>query len=171
MRSLPAAFVGFFFIVCSCAASTDLSGTWVIDLKASTSPEALLKRLQIPFVQRRLAASIKIQAVYQQSPTLLVITARGPGFSRTEKLPFNGPPESRTEEITGSYTIQSRWSADGTQLNSTYNFRTKDGKTATLVIKRSLADAGNTLVLDQTVREEGVSQKWEVRRIWRKSAK
>src|SRR5580704_5024894 len=104
-------FFCLFLIVCSCEASTNFSGSWAIDLKASTSPDSLLKRLQIPFVQRRFAASMKIEAVYKQSPDQLVIRARGPGFSRTEQIQINGPPEARKEELTGPYTIQTRWSA------------------------------------------------------------
>jgi hypothetical protein len=147
MRFL-APFFCLFLIVCSCEASANFSGSWAIDLKASTSPDSLLKRLQIPFVQRRFAASMKIEAVYKQSPDQLVIRARGSGFSRTEQIQINGPPEARTEKITGPYTIQTRWSAAGTQLITTYNFRTKDGKNAILIINRSLTDAGATLVLN-----------------------
>ncbi len=168
MRSVAAVLCGFFLTVCSCVASTDFSGSWAIDLKASTSPDSLLKRLQIPLVQRHLAASIKIEAVYTQSPELLVIATRAPGFSRTENLRFNGPVESRSEQITGPYTMQTRWSADGTQLITSYHFRTKDGKNASLVVNRGLTDGGATLVLDATMRVEGESQKWVVRRIWRK---
>jgi hypothetical protein len=158
-------------MVCSSAASTDFSGTWALDLKASTSPDSILKRLQIPLLQRRLAARIKLEAVYRQSPNLLVVISRGSGFSRTEQIRLNGPPESRTEALTGSYTIQTRCSADGDQLITTYHFRVKDGKTASLVIKRKLTDAGTTLVLNGTMRVEGEPQEWLIQRIWRKSAK
>jgi hypothetical protein len=171
MRFVASVLSGFFLIVFSCAASTDFSGTWDLDLKASTSPDSLLQRLQISPIQRRLAARMKIEAVYRQSPDQLVIIARGSGFSRTEQIHFTGPPESRKEEMTGSYIIQTRWSADGTQLITTYNFRLKDGKKASLVIKRKLTDAGTTLVLNQTMHVEGEPQKWEVQRIWRKRAK
>jgi hypothetical protein len=171
MRFLASVLTGFFLIVCSSAASTNFSGTWTLDLKASTSPDSVLKRLEIPPIQRRLAARMKIQAIYRQLPDQLVIVARGSGFSRTERLLFNRPPESRTEQMTGTYTIQTRWSADDTQLISTYNFRLKDGKNASLVIKRKLTDSGTTIVLDQTMRVEGEPQKWEVQRIWHKAAK
>jgi hypothetical protein len=170
MRFLLAFLSCFFLIIFSCEAYANFSGSWAIDLKASTSPESLLKRLQIPFVQRRLAASIKIEAVYKQSPEQLVIRASGPGFSRTEQIQINGPPEARTEKIIGSYTIQTRWSAAGSQLITTYNFRTKDGKNAVLIVNRSLADAGATLVLNGTMQVEGEPQKWVVRRVWRKVA-
>jgi hypothetical protein len=99
MRLLEAVFSALFLIACSCSASADFSGIWAIDLKASTSPDALLKRLQIPLIQRRLAASLKIKAVYRQSQDLLTVDARGPGFSRTEQIPFNEPP-TRSEQIT-----------------------------------------------------------------------
>jgi len=142
-----------------------------LDLKASSSPELLLKRLEISPLHRRLAARMKLEAVYRQSPDLLVIISRGSGFSRTEKLHFDGPPESRTEAMTGSYTIQTRWSADGAQLTTTYKFRLKDGRNASLVIKRKLTDAGTTLVLHETMHVEGEPQNWVVQRIWRKTAK
>jgi hypothetical protein len=171
VRLLASALCVVLLIVCSSAASTDFSGTWALDLKASTSPDSLLKRLQIPLIQRRLAARIKLEAVYKQSPNLLVIVSRGSGFSRTEEIRLNGPPESRTEAITGPYTIQTRWSADGGQLITTYHFRVKDGKTASLVIKRKLADAGTTLIQNGTMHVEGEPQAWLVQRIWRKSAK
>jgi hypothetical protein len=158
-------------MVCSSAASSDFSGTWSLDLKASTSPDSLLKRLQIPLIQRRLADRIKLEAVYKQSPDLLTIISRGPGFSRTEEIRLKGPPESRTEALTGPYTIQTRWSTDGNQLITTYHFRVKDGKAASLVIKRNLTDGGATLVQNGTMSVEGESQKWVVQRIWRKSAK
>jgi hypothetical protein len=171
VRLLASALCVVLSIVCSSAASTDFSGTWALDLKASTSPDSLLKRLQIPPIQRHLAAKIKLEAVYRQSPNLLVIISRGSGFSRTEQIRLNGPPESRTEAMTGSYTIQTRWSADGAQLITTYHFRLKDGKTASLVIKRELTDAGTTLVLNGTMRVEAEPQEWLVQRVWRKSAK
>jgi hypothetical protein len=168
MRACFAALFVLCSIVCQSIAATDFSGNWAIDLKASTSPDALLKRLHIPFIQRRLAGSIQIEAVYKQTAKMLVIVARGPGFSRTEQLSFNGPPESRTEELTGPYTLQSRWSPDGAQLVTTYNFRTKDGKNASLVSKRKLSEAGASLVLTNTMHVEGESQNWVVRRVWRK---
>ena|ERR1700759_4644197 len=170
MRPLPSALCVLFLIVCSSAASTDFSGTWDLDLKASTSPDSLLKRLQISSIHRRLAAHMKLKAVYRQTPDLLVIISKGSGFSRTEELHLNGPAESRTEAMTGSYTIQTHRSAGGAQLISTYRFRLKDGKNASLIIKRKVTDAGSTLILDETMRVEGEPQNWAVQRIWRKSA-
>jgi hypothetical protein len=59
MRALLAVCLGLFGLTWAACASIDLSGTWVLDLKTSDSTEALMKRLGIPAVQRRLAASIK----------------------------------------------------------------------------------------------------------------
>jgi hypothetical protein len=170
MRFLASALSVLFLIVCSSVASTNFSGTWDLDLKASTSSDLLLKRLQISSIHRRFAARMKLKAVYRQTPNLLVIISRGSGFSRTEELHLNGQTESRTEAMTGSYTIKTHWSADGAQLITTYNFRLKDGKNARLVIKRKISDAGSTLVLDETMRVEGESQNWTVQRVWRRNA-
>ena len=88
MRLLAAVFSDLFLIVGLCFASADFSGLWATDLKALTSSEALLKRLQIPLIQRRLAASLKIKAVYRQSQDLLTVDARGPSFFPHRTDPF-----------------------------------------------------------------------------------
>jgi hypothetical protein len=56
------------------------------------------------------------------------------------------------------------WAIDLT----TYSFRTKDGKNASLIIKRKLTEAGASLVLTNTMHVEGEPQKWVVERVWRK---
>ena len=171
MRFLAFALCIFFLIVCSSAASTDFSGTWVLDLRASTSPDALLKRLQISSIHRRPAAHMKLKAVYRQTPDLLVIISRGSGFSRTEQLHFNGPPESRTEALAGvvynsDTLINRRRSTDhNVQLSP------EGRKKCESSYQTKVTDAGTTLALDETMRVEGEAQSWAVQRIWRKSAK
>ena len=47
-------------------------------------PEPMMKRMGVPFVERKLAASTKLEATYQQSGDVLTVTSRAPGFSRVE---------------------------------------------------------------------------------------
>jgi hypothetical protein len=151
-------------------ASVNFNGTWVLDLKASDSPEPMLKRMGASALERKLAGSMKLESTYHQSAHLLTITTRGPGFSRPEHLRLDGRPETKTEKRTGPYTTRTSWSHHGKELISTYTFRTKDHKNAELIVTRKLAEGGNTLVLSQTLKIEGEPPGLVVRRIWRRKA-
>src|SRR5215469_7318098 len=88
-----ATFIALLALVSSGMASVNFNGTWVLDLKASDSPEPMLKRMGASALERKLAGSIKLESTYHQSAHLLTITTRGPGFSRTEHLRLDGRPE------------------------------------------------------------------------------
>jgi hypothetical protein len=105
-------------------ASVNFNGTWVLDLKASDSPEPMMKRMGASVLERKLATSTKLESIYSQSGNLLTITTRGPGFSRTEHLRLDGHPETKTEKRTGPYTIRTLWAHHGKELISTSTFRT-----------------------------------------------
>ena len=151
-------------------ASANFDGTWVLDLKASDSPEPMLKRMGVSALERKLAGSAKLDSTYTRSGNLLTITTRGPAFSRTEHLRLDGHPETKTEKQTGPYTIRTSWSHHGKELISTSAFRTKNGKNAELIVARRVADGGNTLVLSQTLKIEGEPKEPVVRRVWRRKA-
>jgi len=151
-------------------ASVNFNGTWVLDLKSSDSPEPMMKRMGVSALERKLAASTKLESTYSQSGNLLTITTKGPGFSRTEHLRLDGHPETKTEKRTGTYTIRTSWAHHGKELISTSTFRTKAGKNAELIVVRKLADGGNTLVLSQTLKIEGGPPEPILHRIWRRKA-
>ena len=105
MRTLLTICLGLFGLTLAARASIDLSGTWELDLKASDSTAAMMRRLGVSGVQRKLAASIKLEATYQQSKDHLTVRTRGPGFSRLEQFDLNGRPEAKTEKLAGPYTV------------------------------------------------------------------
>jgi hypothetical protein len=159
---------GFFWLVSGAAGSTDLSGTWVLDLRASSSPEPILKRLGASWVERTLGSSLQLQSTYIQTPHLLTVHIRGPAFNRTDVMRIDNKPETKEESRTGRYTIRTFWSADGTQLISAVSLRTKDSRDAQFTIVRELADGGKTLILTGTLKITGESGTYTVRRVWRK---
>ena len=160
---------GFYFLLISGAAGlTDFSGTWMLDLRASSSPEPILKRLGASWVERTLGSSLQLQSTYTQTPDLLTVQLRGPGFNRTDVMHINNKPTTKEEARTGRYTIRTFWSARGTHLVSAISLRTKDSRDAQFVIVRDLADRGQTLVLTGTLRVTGESGTYTVRRVWRK---
>jgi hypothetical protein len=170
MRLFLATFIALLGLSVSGLASVDFSGTWVLDLKASDSPDAMLKRMGASALERKFAASTKLESTYHQSRNLLTITTRGPLFSRSEHLRLDGAPETKTEKRTGPYTIRIVWSNHGKELISISAFRTKDDKNAELTVTRKLADGGNELVLTQRLKVEGEPPQPVVRRIWRRKA-
>src|SRR6516164_10582426 len=170
MRLLIITIIASLGLAVSSFATVNFSGTWVLDLKASDSPEPMMKRMGVSGLERKLAASTKLESTYSQSGNLLTITTRGPAFSRTEHLRLDGHPEAKTEKQTGPYTIRTSWSQHGKELISTSTFRTKNGKNAELIVTRRLADGGNTLVLGQTLKVEGEAPEPVMRRVWRRKA-
>ena len=60
----------------------NFSGTWTLDLKASTSLEPLMKQIGASFLERKYAASTRLKATLHQTEHVLTIAARGPGFVR-----------------------------------------------------------------------------------------
>lgn len=168
MRSLLAVCAFWFGCTLAAVASVDFSGTWVVDLKASDSPDPILKRLGAGWLQRKLATSLKVEATYHQAKDRLTIVTRTPAFSRTEELLLDGRPVTKTESLTGSYTERTFWSADGTRLISISTFRTKDGKDARLRVARQSADGGRTLLLSETLDVAAEPPPPVVRRVWRR---
>jgi hypothetical protein len=86
MRLLLATVIPLLGLALPGLASVTFNGTWVLDLKASDSPEPMLKRMGVSALERKLAGSTKLESTYSQSGDLLTITTRGPAFSRTEHL-------------------------------------------------------------------------------------
>ena len=64
MRLFIAAFITLLSLALSGFASVNFNGTWVLDLKASDSPEAMLKRMGVSAFERKLAASTKLEYLF-----------------------------------------------------------------------------------------------------------
>jgi hypothetical protein len=170
MRFLLVAAGALFFAVAPAFALTDFNGHWVLDLRASSSPETVLKRLGASWIERQLGGVVQLQATYKQTPDLLTVTLKGPAFRRTDVMHINNRSETKEESRTGQYTIRTFWAGNGTQLNSVIAFRTKESRDAQLTIVRELADGGKTLTLNGTLKVAGDSHTYTLRRIWRRRA-
>ena len=168
IRFLIVATGALFLAVSPALALTDFNGDWVLDLRASSSPEAVLKRLGASWIERQLGDVVQMQATYKQTPDLLTVTLNAPAFRRTDVMRINNRPETKQDSRTGRYTIRTFWDGNGTQLNSVIDFRTKDSRDAQLLIVRELADGGKTLTLNGTLKVAGEPQTYTLRRVWRR---
>ncbi|MFY9986731.1 MAG: hypothetical protein WAM44_12670 [Chthoniobacterales bacterium] len=147
---------------------TDFNGTWVLDLRASSSPEAVLKRLGASWVERQFGGSLQLEATYIQTPHSLTVHLRGFGFRRSDVVRIDNKPEVQQDSLLGRYTIRTFWSENRRQLISAVSLRTKDSRDAQVTIFRELADRGKTLILNGTMKVAGESGTWTLRRVWRK---
>jgi hypothetical protein len=168
MRLLLVGTGSLFLLVSSAAGLSDFNGKWVLDLRSSSSPEPILKRLGASWVERTLGSSLQLESTYTQTPHLLTVQLRGPAFNRTDVMRIDNKPETKEDSRTGRYTIRTFWSGDGKQLISAVSLRTKDSRDAQFTIVRELADGGKTLMLNGTLKIAGDPGTWTVRRVWRK---
>jgi hypothetical protein len=168
MRLLLAAATTLVFLVSPTFGVTDFSGKWVLDLRASSSPHGILKRLGASWVERRVGGSQQMEATYTQTPQLLTVDHRGFGFQKTDVIRIDNKPEIQQDSLLGRYTIRTFWSENGMQLISVISFHTKDSRDAQLTIVRELADGGKTLIWSSTLKIAGESGSQTLRRVWRK---
>jgi hypothetical protein len=168
IRSLLITISALLLAVAPAFARTDFNGQWTLDLSASSSPEAVLKRLGASWIERQLGAVVQMQATYKQTADSLTVTLSAPAFRRTDVMRIDNRPEIKEDNRTGRYTIRTFWGGNGTQLNSAIDFRTKDSRDAQLIIVRQLVDGGKTLTLNGTLKVAGEPHTYTIRRVWRK---
>ena len=168
MRCLLTVASTLLFLVSTAFGFVDFSGRWVLDLRASSSPHAMLQRLGASWVERQFGGSLQMEANYTQTPQSLTVDRQGLGFQKTDVIRTDNVPETEEDSLLGRYTIRTHWSESGTQLISDISFRTKDSRDAQMTVVRELADGGKTLVWRSTLKIAGESRNWELRRVWRK---
>jgi hypothetical protein len=166
---LPLAAAGtLLFLVSPAFGLLDFSGKWDLDLRASSSPHAMLQRLGASWVERKFGGSIQMEATYTQTPQSLTVDRRGFGFQKTDVIRIDNKPEIQKDSLLGRYTVRTHWSESGAQLISDISFRTKDSRDAQMTVIRELADGGKTLIWSGTLKIAGESKNWTLRRVWRK---
>lgn len=163
--------------VCATAKSTqadkpNFTGAWVLDLKSSTSLDPLMIQIGAGFLDRKYAAHTRLKATLNQTADVLTIAARGPGFSFNQTLYLDGRNDPSYLQILGATSVNAKtvWSKDYKQLVETHHIRTKQGKDGELIIKRKLAEQGNAVVVDMTLKLDEESAPTSARQIWRKQA-
>jgi hypothetical protein len=150
----------------------NFSGSWTLDLQASTSLEPLMMQIGAGFVDRKYAARTELQATLQQTDDVLTVATRGPGFALDQTLYLDGRNDPSSLELLGATSVDAKttWSKDHQQLVETHHIRTKQGKDGQLIIKRNLLDEGKTLVVAFTLKLNAEPNQTSARQIWRKQA-
>src|ERR1700693_5251690 len=150
----------------------NFSGTWALDLEASTSFEPLMKQIGASLLERKYAASVKLKATIHQTEHVMTIAAGGPGFAFNETLYLDGRTAPGKLDLLGATSLKTRtaWSKDHQQLIEAHQIKTKQGKEGQLIIKRYLIDEGKTLVAAYTLTLNAEPNQPSARQIWHKEA-
>jgi len=116
----------------------NLSGIWILDLKASTSVGPLMKQIGAGLLDRTYAASTKLKATVHQTEQVLTIAARGPGFAFDGTLYLDGRTDPSNQQLLGATALKTRtaWFQDHKRLVASHQIKTKQGKRGQLIITR-----------------------------------
>jgi hypothetical protein len=149
----------------------NLSGIWILDLKASTSVGPLMKQIGAGLLDRTYAASTKLKATVRQTEQVLTIAARGPGWALDETLYLDGRTDQSNQQLLGATAVETTtaWSQDGKRLVATHQIKTKQGKQGQLIITRYLMNGGKNLVAVYTLKLDAEPET-SARQIWDKQA-
>jgi hypothetical protein len=150
----------------------NLSGTWTLDLNASTSLEALMNQIGASLLDRKYAASTRLTATLNQTGYILMIGTRGPGFTLNQTLYLDGRIDTGSLILLGATSLNTKaaWSEDNKQLVETHQIKTQQGKDGILIIKRYLMDQGKTLVVVFSLKLNAEIYQSSARQIWRKQS-
>jgi hypothetical protein len=148
----------------------NFSGTWKLDLKASTSVEHLMKQIGASPLQQKCAAWIRLKATIHQTENVLTVATRGLGFALDRTLYLDGRTDPSNKQLLGATTLKTRtaWSEDQKQLIETHQIKTRQGKEGELIIKRYLINDGKNMVLAFSVKLNAEPQITSARQIWHK---
>jgi hypothetical protein len=144
----------------------DFSGTFKLDLKASDSLDELLKAHGASWVERKAAASVVVTQIVRHRGDTIEIEAKSSLKSRKQTIRIGAGWEEQETEM-GKGRARTDWAADGTTLVTRVEVKSKKGETGDLVMRRSLADAGQTTV--QAIELRGKDGKlYKARRLLRR---
>jgi len=150
----------------------NLSGTWMLDLKASTSVEPLMKQIGAGLLEQKYATSTELKATFHQTEQVLTIATRGPGFALDETLYLDGRTDPSDQQLLGATALNTRtaWSEDEKQLVATHEIKTKQGKEGQLIVTRYLINEGKSMVVAFTLILNAEPNETSARQIWNKQA-
>jgi hypothetical protein len=168
MRFLLVLTGSFLFLVSSAPGLTDFSGAWVLDLRASSSPEPILKRLGASWVERTLGSSLQLQSTYTQTPDFLTVQLRDPAFNRTDVMRIDNKPETKKRPAPDDtrFGLFGRPVVHNSSRPSLFGPRIRG--MPNLFYCSRVSGGGKDARLTGTLKVTGESGKYTVRRVWRK---
>lgn len=145
----------------------DFSGSWRIDDALSQPMEPIFVLQDLSWIQRKAAAGFDVEAEISQQPDRLIVRFDNLTGEHKQELFFDGQPHASVNPAGVATTFTTVWSAEGTTLVASGNFRLDDGTEGTLQERRTLsADGQQMSVVVELGRADG--KKASARRTYRR---
>lgn len=133
------------------ASPPNFSGTWRLDLKASSLPELLLDMQGIGWIERQAGRMMPVTQTILQSPNSLDITNTTPIATRQEQILLNGEPQTKVSQRIGEVILCSYW--EGSIQITRSEMNTPKGA-VTAIGRRRLEPDQQTMVIEIEVTTE-----------------
>ena len=150
----------------------DFSGTWTLDLEASSSIDPLMKQIGASLLDRAYAALAKFRVNLRQTDDKLTIATRAPGFALDQTLHLDGRTDPDNLELFGATSIKAKatWSKEYKELLEIHTIETKQGREGQLIIERSLTDQGKMMLVIVTLQVNNQPDKTVARQVWHRES-
>ena len=132
-------------VAAAAAGKTDFTGTWKLDLAASDSLDEMLAAQGASWVERKAAGSIVVTQKVAHRPEGIEVCVES-SFKHACNLVKIGAGWEEKSGDKGKAKSRTDWSPDGKAVITTSEISLQDGKSAQLVVTRTLEDEGKTTV-------------------------
>jgi len=126
----------------------DFSGTWVLDVDASDSPDDFLKLQGVSMLERKAVARIVVTLTIDQTPEKVSVGVSSAVKTETQEQVMDGTVRTQTTD-TGPAQVKHYWSDEGAMI-TVMTAANKDGEPITQVTTRTLSGATMTQVISAT---------------------
>jgi len=141
----------------------DFSGTWVLDIDASDSPDEYLKAQGASLLERKAVSSMVVTLTIAQTPEKVTVNVSSAVKSDLQEQVMDNTVRTETTD-TGPAQVKHYWTDEGA-MTSVMSVANKDGEPVTQVTTRTLSGATMTQVISVT-KADGTSV--SMNRIFRK---
>lgn len=126
--------------------AVDFTGTWKLDLGASSIPDAILEAQGLSWVEKQAAKSLSVTQKVTQTATLLTIVIEPSWMGARQDLTLGGPfMEKPGEGGRPPYRIRAYLTNGGEAVAVETVGRNKKGVTLQATLLRTLEDQGKTM--------------------------
>lgn len=126
----------------------DFTGTWVLDVDASDSPDDFLKMQGVSMLERKAVARIVVTLTIEQTPETVTVGVSSAVKTETQEQVMDGTVRTQTTD-TGPAQVKHYWSDEGAMI-TVMSAANKNGEPITQVTTRTLNGATMTQVISAT---------------------
>jgi len=126
----------------------DYSGTWVLDIDASDSPDEYMKAQGASLLERKAVANIVVTLTIAQTPEKVSVNVSSAVKTELQEQVMDNTVRTQTTD-TGPAQVKHYWGDSG-EMISVMSVANKDGEPITQVTSRTVSGATMTQVISVT---------------------